>query len=162
MIVVAIIGILAAVAIPAFMRYMKRAKTSEATQGIAGIFRGAVAYYEAEHPNRAGTARVKQFPRNVGPTPTLTNLVGGRKYTSLGGSWNDAAWVALSFAVYEPRYYAYQFVSSGTADAAEFTARAQGDLDGDGLFSTFERSASVDVSASVSGASGIYVDNELE
>ena len=37
MIVVAIIGILAAVAIPAFINYMKRAKTSEATVNLKTI-----------------------------------------------------------------------------------------------------------------------------
>ncbi|MEZ4468229.1 MAG: prepilin-type N-terminal cleavage/methylation domain-containing protein, partial [bacterium] len=41
MIVVAIIGILAAVAIPAFMRYIRNSKTSEATINLRKIFDGA-------------------------------------------------------------------------------------------------------------------------
>ncbi len=62
----------------------------------------------------------------------------------------------------DPQRYAYEFVSSGTGTAAAFTARAHGDLDGDGVFSTFERAASVDASNSVKGSSGIYIDQELE
>ena len=40
MIVVAIIGILAAVAIPAFLRYIKQSKTAEATANIEKIAKG--------------------------------------------------------------------------------------------------------------------------
>ncbi|MDD5305866.1 MAG: prepilin-type N-terminal cleavage/methylation domain-containing protein, partial [Deltaproteobacteria bacterium] len=49
MIVVAILGILAAVAIPAFINYMKRSKTSEASINIKAIFEGAVSYFDGEH-----------------------------------------------------------------------------------------------------------------
>ncbi len=42
MIVVVILGILAAVAIPAFTRYVKRSKTSEATGNISKIYQGEV------------------------------------------------------------------------------------------------------------------------
>ena len=49
MIVVAIIGILAAVAIPGFMAYIKSSKTSEAKTNLNAITKGAVSYYEAEH-----------------------------------------------------------------------------------------------------------------
>jgi type IV pilus assembly protein PilA len=162
MIVVAIIGILAAVAIPAFLRYIKRSKTSEATQNVGSMFRGAVAYFEAEHTGRTGAVKSKQFPTNVGPVPALTALVNGQKVVPVSSDWNDASWQALSFAMGDPHYYAYQFTSSGTSNTSAFTARAHGDLDADSTYSTFERQASVDSSSSVKGSSGIYIDNELE
>ncbi len=52
MIVVAILGILAAIAIPALTKYMRRSKTSEARTNIAKIFDGVSSYYNAEHVER--------------------------------------------------------------------------------------------------------------
>src|SRR5205814_7177574 len=52
MIVVAIIGILAAVAIPAFMKYIRRSKTTEATMNIRKLFDSSVSYFEEEHAAR--------------------------------------------------------------------------------------------------------------
>lgn len=49
MIVVAILGILAAIAIPAMSKYMKRAKTSEAKVQIAKLFDSTSAYFLEEH-----------------------------------------------------------------------------------------------------------------
>src|SRR3990167_10315477 len=45
MIVVAIIGILAAIAIPNFMTYQAKARQSEAKVGLGGIFTSATAYF---------------------------------------------------------------------------------------------------------------------
>ncbi|MHB8482148.1 MAG: type IV pilin protein [Nitrospiria bacterium] len=45
MIVVAIIGILASIAIPNFLKYQARAKTSEARANLKGIFTSELAYY---------------------------------------------------------------------------------------------------------------------
>src|SRR5207253_7972103 len=45
MIVVGIIGILAAIAIPNFMSYQAKARQSEAKVGLGGIFTAATAYY---------------------------------------------------------------------------------------------------------------------
>lgn len=163
LIVVSIIGILSALAIPVFRRFVVRSKSSEAMQNLGFMYRGAVAYYEAEHLSRAGTAMPKQFPASVGPNPTLEELTAqdGQKIAT-GSSWDNASWQALSFAIGEPHYYAYELASSGLGNEAEFTARAHGDLDADTLYSTFERQASVDDSSAVRGASGIYVDQELE
>ena len=47
MIVVVILGILAAVAIPAFTRYVKRSKTAEATGNITKVYQGQLTYYQA-------------------------------------------------------------------------------------------------------------------
>jgi prepilin-type N-terminal cleavage/methylation domain-containing protein len=44
MIVVAIIGVLASVAIPAFLKYIRRAKTAEATGSLRKIYDGIVSY----------------------------------------------------------------------------------------------------------------------
>ena len=45
MIVVAIIGILAAIAIPNFLKYQAKAKTSESQANLKGIFTSEMAYY---------------------------------------------------------------------------------------------------------------------
>ena len=52
MIVVAILGILAAIAIPALTKYMRRSKTSEARIQIAKLFDAASAYFNEEHVER--------------------------------------------------------------------------------------------------------------
>ena len=162
MIVVAIIGVLAAVAIPAFLRYTKRSKTTEAIQNVGLIFRGAVSYFEAEHLDRTGNVKARMFPASIGPSPALGQLTGGTKVVANPANWDAEGWHALSFALGEPHYYAYSFSSAGSGNGSFFTAMANGDLDADAIYSTFERVGSVDASANVHGASGIYVDNELE
>lgn len=54
MIVVAIIVILAAVAVPGFVQYIKSSKTSEAKTNLKAIADGAISYFEAEHCYDAG------------------------------------------------------------------------------------------------------------
>ncbi len=52
MIVVAILGILAAIAIPALTKYMRRSKTSEARVNLAKMFDASSAYFNEEHVDR--------------------------------------------------------------------------------------------------------------
>ena len=86
MIVVAIIGILAAVAIPAFMKYIKKSKTTEAGEHVKKIADGARAYF-LESTDTAGAytpqfpscrRRQRRNPHSVGD-PAPCALMGGAK-----------------------------------------------------------------------------------
>ena len=164
MIVVAIIGILAAVAIPAFMKYIRRSKTTEATMNIRKLFDSSVAYFEEEHATQAGLIVAKQFPLTVAITPgTTAAALPGGKHPPLASYWTDVngTWNALNFSVDDPFYYQYTYVSSGVDTASAFTARANGDLNGDAVLSTFERIGLV-VAGNVQGGSGLYKNRPLE
>jgi type IV pilus assembly protein PilA len=164
MIVVAIIGILAAVAIPAFMKYIRRSKTSEATMNIRKMFDSSVSYFEEEHASRAGVILAKQFPDPTNMTPATGCCAGtGGKCAPLASNWSaSATWNALNFSVDDPHYYQYTYAAGGTGTASQFTARANGDLNCDGILSTFERIGSVDPTGNVSGGSGLYKNLPLE
>jgi len=76
MIVVAILGILASIAIPAFIKYVRRAKTTEALMNLRKLFDGSVQYYERDHSDRQGKAVPPQFPGvgvAFGPAPNGNN-----------------------------------------------------------------------------------------
>jgi type IV pilus assembly protein PilA len=164
MIVVAIIGILAAVAIPAFMKYIRRSKTVEATMNVRKLFDSSVSYYEGEHATSAGAIVPKQFPDPVGPSPGANTCCGqaGDKCKPDPSIFQSANWAALNFSVDDPFYYWYQYVSAGTDTAANFQAYAYGNLDCDTLFSTFQRSGTVLSDRSVSGGSGLFSKNDIE
>jgi len=91
MIVVAIIGILAAVAIPAYTDYLKRSKVGEAVNLMAGLKTPIEEYIGSEN----------KFPTSI------TSDVGGKtsgKYTSIisisGGSATDAIDSAVEWGTY--------------------------------------------------------------
>jgi prepilin-type N-terminal cleavage/methylation domain-containing protein len=150
MIVVVILGILAAVAIPAFTRYVKRGKTSEATAGIASMYRLQLSYYENTQERTSSTTFA-----TCGAMPTTAP--GSSKYPANVTLWtSNAAWSSLGFVMERPHYYQYSTDGSNTS----MTARAVGDIDGDNTLSTFERSALLN-SGEIQGAP-IRIVNELE
>lgn len=164
MIVVAIIGILAAVAIPAFMKYIRRSKTSEATMNLRKLFDSSAAYFSGEHALRDGTILDRRFPASNPLTPDIEFCSDNtaEKFVPRKSYWEPPTWQDLNYALSDPHYYKYQYVSIGTDTGSAFTARAIGDLNCNGIFSTFERVGTVDASLNVLGGGGIWSDNELE
>ena len=165
MIVVAIIGVLSTVAIPSFMKYIRRSKTTEATMNIRKMYDGAVSYYEAEHATSSGAIVAKQFPDTVATAqPSMGTCCGstGQKCSPSATYWTAQTWQALNFSMDDPHYYSYSFPSSGTGTSSVFDATANGDLDCDSTYSTFSRHGSVDSTGSVTGGSGIYSKNDIE
>ena len=161
MIVVAIIGILAAVAIPAFLRYIKRSKTVEATMNVRRLYDSSVSYYDEDHATANGTIVAAQFPTSVDVTPALGEI-GNKKRDPGQADWTNPSWESLNFSVSDPHFYAYQYDSNGTRVGATFTATAFGDLDGDDTYSTFVRVGSVMDGNEIRGGAGLYQQNELE
>jgi type IV pilus assembly protein PilA len=157
MIVVAIIGILAAVAIPAFIKYVRRSKTAEALDNLRKIADGESTYFSVSQINRAGSGLTREFIA-AGPTPAV--VPNGSK--SLG-DWNTQQWRALNFAIDSPAFYAFAVTTGGSELTSSFTSVANGDLDGDSTHSTFERTGSVNqTTGDVEFAPGVYIDAELE
>lgn len=167
MIVVAIIGILAAVAIPAYMKYMYKARTAEAPRFLEKVYNGAREYYMDQRTQKGAVQPIPpQFPETHALTPAVTCCVAGRDKCAPDASlWTSATWTELKFAINEPHFYRYAFIANntGTATGSTFTARAQGDLDCDGVESTFEMYGEAMVSGNdMAGSAAIYRENPLE
>ncbi|MCB0309305.1 MAG: hypothetical protein KDD48_08035, partial [Bdellovibrionales bacterium] len=61
MMVVAIIGVLASIAIPLFDRYIKKSKAAEAPTNLRKIYDGELAYFYEEHTDSSGQLLSRQF-----------------------------------------------------------------------------------------------------
>jgi prepilin-type N-terminal cleavage/methylation domain-containing protein len=165
MIVVAILGVLAAIALPAFSRYVKKSRTAEAAGQLNKTWSGAVMYYEVDHADSGGTAIVKQFPGNGASAPQEATCCGQPADKCPGGAteYNDPIWVSLHFNVRDPHSYRPTFTSSGTGTSAIFTVATYGDLDCDGILSTFQKVGGISPSSGdVQTTAAPYVDKEIE
>ena len=92
MIVVAIIGILAAIAIPNFLRFQAKSKQSEAKTNLGGIFTAEVAYF-GEHNYFGNFSEIAWAPvgsnaRYRYVSGAFTNNLGGTYTPTPGGSDN--------------------------------------------------------------------------
>ncbi len=130
----------------------------EPTEGLDKIRSGARHFFESERYDSQGNLLPKRFPRSVPPTPSKPNC---EKAVTANARWGMPGWQELRFAITEPHYYSFEFHSAGTGSASVFTARARGDLDCDGVLSTFELRGSIDAEGVVKVA-GPILWNEIE
>jgi type IV pilus assembly protein PilA len=148
MIVVAIIGVLAALAIYGVSKYLATTKTSEAKNTLGAIKRAASVAFDSPRMVGAilaeggtGTADTNSLCASANDVPAAIASIKGVKYQPKSGASDDfnagtatAGWRCLKFSMNQPHYYQYQYASN----VSQFTAQANGDLDGDGVTSQFQ------------------------
>lgn len=174
LIVTAVVGILSAIAIPALSKYMRQAKTSEAKANIAKLFDRIAA--QAGAGGCPGTSGVPVGDTSL--TPPLSTACaqgpGGRCVPSdqpvddagyyASSAWSGhPVWKALDFKIEEGHYYHYSYkwkqVDPG---GCQFTVAAFGDLNDDGIYSTFERAGAIGPDGEVNAAAGLFSERETE
>jgi hypothetical protein len=152
-----LLGTVVAVAVPAFSRELSASRFVEPTDGLARLGAAAVAFAELR------AADAPAFPESAPLTPAAPPR--GTKAVDPAGTWDTPTWTALAFRPSPegvPHAFAFAFDRTATGDA--FVARARGDLDGDGVLSTFEirgQAPHGDGERPVV-LPGMYVEGELE
>lgn len=122
-------GAVLAVSVPAFVRNLHASRTVEALEGVERIAQRAVsltAFRPASAP----------FPDNAPLTPS--GVPRATLVTDPLGTWDHPTWRLLDFALREPHAYSFEFNSQQVDGKWRFHALAHGDLDGDGVLSTFD------------------------
>jgi type IV pilus assembly protein PilA len=159
MIVVAIIGVLAALAIYGVRKYLLSAKTAEARNSIGRMAKDASAAYTREGmaatvlPLGSSTGIINNLCLSATATvPAAIASVQGKKYQSSPAEWNvgtaTVGFQCLKFSMQDPQYFMYNYTSTAQANPTDtsgnvFAAIASGDLDGDTTPSTFTLNGSV-------------------
>jgi type IV pilus assembly protein PilA len=153
MIVVAIIGVLAALAIYGVRKYLANAKTAEARMAVGRIAKDAASAWDRESMSASvmGLGSSAAIARSLCPTgpavPTAgLAAVAARKYQSSPADWKTGGWPCLRFSMDGPQYFVYTYTADTTANT--FTAEANGDLNGNNVGSTFRQAGAVQTSAS--------------
>jgi type IV pilus assembly protein PilA len=166
MIVVAIVGILAALAIYGVRKYVMNAKTAEARNSLGQMGKDAVSAFAREtiegdkvldlgktsEVSSRICASAKSVPgakdSSVWQLATAITEVSGKKYQSKPSDWTEGydrftGWTCMHYSMTDPQIYAYQYYTAATtakalgADKTEFSVEASGDLDGDTQTSSF-------------------------
>ena len=171
MIVVAILGILAALAIPSFRMFVARSRTAEATSNVNMMFKGVSAYYSGERTGQSMNATTAGYctvatATGAGPCPAVPQ---GEKQPFTTGC-DSTSFRFIGFHIADYVYYSYTLIGAeagslcgwqaNTTDI--YTARAQGDLDDDTTRSTFSLAIGSDDSNELYHSRGFYVVLESE
>jgi type IV pilus assembly protein PilA len=150
MIVVAIVGVLAVLAIYGVRKYIANAKTAEARNSLGQVSKDASAAFDREKFASAtviavgSTTAVLRALCSTAAANVPTAVPSAAKYQSSSADWQagDAVtgWQCLKFNLQDPQYYMYGYTA---AVNSSYTATANGDLNGNGVFSTFTITGSI-------------------
>jgi len=146
MIVLGIVGILAALATYGVRKYMVQANTAEAKSNLGRLGKDAASVFERDQmtgtmlsARGAVAAQHRLCASALAPVPTTVPR--GTKVQPDPTAWTagDAVtgWKCLKFTISSPVYYRYAYTATNPANAntAAFSATATGDLDADGIAS---------------------------
>ena len=165
MFVVSILGLLSALAIPSFAMMIARSKTAEVGGNLSAMYKHAASYYASERSNQGSITSVAGHCTvdDAAPSPATP-----RNFKQNFSA--DASFRELGFAIADLVYFQYGLASMNGQSSCEhdanssglYTFYAHGDLDSDGIRSTFELSAGTDAFNLMYHARGLYIDRETE
>lgn len=160
--IIAVVVILIGAILPGFRRRARLSRTSEAVDCLAELYRRTQTYWAGQQVGPVAPARstLHTLPPPAPLTPAT--IPSGQAQLDPPNTWSAPTWNALEFRFDTPHYFSYQYDSTGEGATAAFTARAHGDLDGDGLASTFERAARADESLQLRSQFGLWIDRPTE
>jgi type IV pilus assembly protein PilA len=140
--VVLLVGTLAALAIHGYTRFLRAAKLAEAKNGVGRIAKDAAVAYDQEKVDPSGRYYQALCASASSPIPKDIIDVRGKKYLSAPSEWQadkptDAGFACLGFSMNSPQYYQFDYRATGSPTLDRFQAIAHGDLDADGVSSSF-------------------------
>jgi len=145
-----ILGSVLVVFVPTFLRRVRTNKISEASEFLQEMSDRAAAYYATSWDSGLRHC----LPPAAGPTPTVPSVDPVAVDFFAPEQSGHESWTALGFQPDRPIRYSYSFRPDengcdleGSGNAWIVSFRAEGDLDGDGVRSIFERRAALNAGA---------------
>lgn len=138
-----IMGVYAAIAIPAFQSFIRHSKAAEPRANLASIARAI-----SEKPAIEWAKLAESDWTPAGTACAQPN----HKFAADPAAFAGEPWASLGFSVAEAHYYQYRI----RRDPHGFVVEARGDLDCDGKFSHFQRKIDAE------GPGPLTTDDELE
>jgi hypothetical protein len=157
----ALTGSLLAIAVPIFMHEVHASRLVEPVAGLERLGASAVTYAQEHTPVPGAPAFPPSTPL-FPPSPPR-----GHCEADPPGAWETPTWTALAFRPVpagSPHCFSFAFDSALSPAKSTFRAHAHGDLDGDGVSSTFEVTGHY-VEGDPVGPTldpGMFVDSEVE
>jgi prepilin-type N-terminal cleavage/methylation domain-containing protein len=172
MVVVIILGVLAALAIPSFRSYVLRSKTSEVSANFNATFKGFANYWNNPETSSSqgidGVSATSHCTWAIDYHPDSNPGAQKRPFgyrDDLKGHGDTLVWLGLDRSQYV--YFSYQInaqdrcgLTANTVNVATF--QAIGDLDGDNTNSSFELAIGSDPDNQAYHSRSIYMLNEFE
>jgi len=157
-------GIVLAVFVPTFLSRVRTNKVNEAAELLQEMSDRAAAYYATSWD----TGKRHCLPPSAGPTPATPTVELAEVDFFADGQSGHASWEALGFQPGRPVRFSYSYTPShdgceliGGDELVSVTFRAEGDLDGDLVPSTFERRATLDAEG-LKPADALHVHQRTE
>ncbi len=170
--IVSLVGVLLAIAVPTFVRTVQTSKVAEASSMLETLYRESAVYYATErtppavsmiakaeaatppspanHTPATTPAHVFCLPDPAGPAPAKPSPKAVSLDFQADTTPGVATWRALGFTTEEPIRFSYSYLPAiagcripSPAPVPSLLLRAEGDLDGDGVYSEFERTARI-------------------
>jgi prepilin-type N-terminal cleavage/methylation domain-containing protein len=184
MIVVAIIGILAAVAIPAFIDYIRKSKATEVQENLNACYKGVVDYYDKPQIQANGTTTSSVLPLTMnwvspagGAACAVGDLSGSSGFIPWDGAnaGDSAAYRSINFLVTDAVYGCLKYTTThvgalgsadilvgGTGMEGAFACEALTDLDNDDVLAHWVKGASWLATEGAFRAGSVWLDDTTD